>query len=85
MKLEFQPCINGNEQSSDPNLKYYPLELHSSCKLDPYLNVTTDTRYTSISSFIVSQYDLETRSGVSTKLNALPMHSSFAQSDTSKQ
>ena len=84
MKLEYQPCISSSDQSSDPNLKYYPLELRSVCKSDPKLNVTTDPRYTAISNFAVSEYDLETTNAVFSKLSALPLYSNFAQSSTTK-
>lgn len=84
-KLESQPCIDSSLQSTALNQKFYPLELRTSCIVDPYLNVTTDPRYSAIANFQVTQFDLETMNGVTDKLKAMPLYSFYISSDSIKQ
>lgn len=72
-RVEHKPCILPDEVSMTPNAVFYPVELDrlDGCSIDPVSGTEHDERYRP-SNYEISEYEMQTNSGVFDALNKAP-------------
>jgi hypothetical protein len=74
-----QPCLKPNQTPYSYRSPYYPLENDraNECTEEINTQLDSDSRYTKLGSVSVSEYDIQSSSGVLTKLKDLQLASKY--------